>query len=53
MTSPGKEGGGSDRSVTNSDKGEGVLATSDVTIKKNSFKYLFLYRFKSLFSIII
>ena len=38
MTSPGVEGGGSDRLVTNGDKGgRGVLAIGDVTIKKDSF----------------
>ena len=35
MTSPGEEGGRSDRSVTNGDKRGGrVLASGDVTIKK-------------------
>ena len=35
MTSPGEEGGGSDRLVTNGDKGgREVLASGDLTIKK-------------------
>ena len=49
----GEEGGGSDRLVTNGDKGgREVLASDDITIKNFLFKYFYLHPFKTHFSIV-